>query len=206
MIRFARGVAMKRFSEGSEYRPKTSVLINGDIVHFMLMTREDEDALKSFFGRIPESEADLLRNDVRNPTVIASWVDHIDYSRVLPLVAWNESKEAIAGVATLHFSQGAYRHIADVRIVVGIDYRKLGLGSGMIKELIEIGNQLGLHYLKAEILSENTLAIKAFRQLGFESRVTLEGFYLTRKGEPRDIILMLKPLTINMEEDMFYLF
>lgn len=197
---------MKRFSESSDYRPKSSVLINGDIVHYKLMVKADEAALKGFFERIPEGEVDLLRSDVRNPAVITSWVNHIDYSRVLPLVAWNESEDAIAGVATLHFSQGAYRHIADVRIVVGTDHRKLGLGSAMIKEMIEIGNQLGLHFLKAEILSENTLALKAFRQLGFEARVTLEGCYMTRKGETRDMVLMLKRLTINMEEDMFYLF
>jgi hypothetical protein len=65
---------------------------------------------------------------------------------------------------------------------------------------------LGLHFLKAEILSENKLALKAFRQLGFEVKVTLEGCYMTQRGEPRDVVLMLKRLTINMEEDMFYLF
>lgn len=197
---------MKRFGKSSDYRSKSSVLLNGEIVHYKLMAKEDEAALREFFLNIPESEAELLRSDVRDPAVITSWVERIDYSRALALIAWNEAEEGIAGVATLHFTQGAYRHIADVRVVVGTDYRKLGLGSAMIKELIEIGNQLGLHFLKAEILSENTLALKAFRQLGFEARVTLEGFYLTRKGEPRDVVLLLKRLTINMEEDMFYLF
>ncbi len=197
---------MKRFAESSEYRPKSSVLINGEMVHYKLLTKDDEAALKGFFETIPETEVDLLRSDVRNPAIIASWVERIDYSRILPVVAWNESEDTIAGVATLHFTQGVYRHIADIRIVVGTEYRKLGLGSAMIKELIEIGNQLGLHFLKAEILSENKLALKAFRQLGFEVKVTLEGCYMTQRGEPRDIVLMLKRLTINMEEDMFYLF
>lgn len=197
---------MKRFGESLQYNPKSSVLINGDMVHYRLLTRENQGALKAFFEAIPESEAELLRSDVQNPAVIASWVERIDYSHVLPIVAWNESEDTIAGVATLHFTQEVYRHIADIRIVVGIEYRKLGLGSAMIKELIDIGNQLGLHFLKAEILAENKLAIKAFRQLGFEAKVTLEGYYMTRKGEPRDIVLMLKRLTISMEEDMFYLF
>lgn len=197
---------MKRYTSESEYTPKTSVLINGEMVVFRLLSKSDGPALEEFFAKIPGSEADLLRSDVRNPEVISAWVENIDYSRVLPVVAWSENGEHIAGVATLHFTHGVYRHIADIRIVVGVEYRKLGLGSAMIKELIEIGNQLGLHFLKAEILTDNSLAIKAFRQLGFEARVTLDGYYMTRKGEIRDVVIMLKGMQVNMEEDMFYLF
>ncbi len=197
---------MKRYTSESEYTPKTSVLINGEMVVFKLLLKSDGPALEEFFAKIPESETDLLRSDVRNPEVIAAWVESIDYSRVLPVVAWSENGELIAGVASLHFTQGVYRHIADIRIVVGVEYRKLGLGSAMIKELIEIGDQLGLHFLKAEILTDNPLAIKAFRQLGFEARVTLDGYYMTRKGEVRDIVIMLKGMQVNMEKDMFYLF
>lgn len=197
---------MKRFASDSDYTPKTSVLINGDAVIFRLLRKSDGPALETFFSKIPEKEADLLRSDVRSPAVISAWVDSLDYSRVLPVVAWSESTEHIAGVATLHFTNGVYRHVADIRIVVGVEYRKLGLGSALIKELIEIGDQLGLHFLKAEILTDNPLAIKAFRQLGFEAKVTLDGCYMTRKGEVRDLVIMLKRMQVSMEKDMFYLF
>lgn len=119
---------MKRYTSESEYTPKTSVLINGEMVVFKLLLKSDGPALEEFFAKIPESETDLLRSDVRNPEVIAAWVESIDYSRVLPVVAWSENGELIAGVSSLHFTQGVYRHIADIRIVVGVEYRKLGLG------------------------------------------------------------------------------
>jgi L-amino acid N-acyltransferase YncA len=197
---------MKTITVELDYAPKTSVLISGDMVTFRLLEKEDELLLRDFFSRIPERESDTLRDDVRDPSTISDWIKFLDYSRILPLVAVTESTERFAAVATLHFMRGVHRHIADVRIVVGKDFRKLGMGSAMIKELIELGTRESLHYLRAEILTENQLAIKAFRQLGFEAKCTLEGYFLTRKGEARDVLLMLKRLRVDLEEDLFYLF
>lgn len=190
-----------------DYPPKRSVLINGDVVVFKLLEKSDEAALKAFFAQVPDREADTLRDDVQDPDTITRWVENLDYQRVLPLLSLDESQEHIVGVSSLHLIRGVYRHIADVRIFVGKGYRRLGLGSAMIKELIEIGNRLGLYFLRAEILTENQLAIKAFRQLGFEAKCNLEdGFMALKKNETRDVMLMMKRLQINMEEDFFYVF
>jgi len=197
---------MKAITIELSYDPKTSILINGEMVTFRLLVSEDEQQLMDFFSKIPERESDTLRDDVRDPNTISNWIQSIHYKRTLPLVAVTESSEGFAGVATLHFMKGVHRHIADVRIVVGKDFRKLGLGSAMIKELIEVGNRERIHYLRAEILTENQLAIKAFRQLGFEAKCSLEDYFMTRRGETRDVLLMLKRLRVDMEEDFFYVF
>jgi len=197
---------MKRILGAEDYTPKTSILINGEMVCFRPLTVSDELALKCFFTEISEREAETLRDDVRDPETIYRWIQTIDYRSTLPLLVWNEPLDRIVGVGSLHYMSGVHRHIADIRIVVGKSHRKLGLGSAMIKELVELGTQQGLHFLSAEILTDNQLAIKAFRQLGFEAKCTLEEFFLTRKGEFRDVVLMLKRLRINMEEDFFYVF
>jgi L-amino acid N-acyltransferase YncA len=190
-----------------DYLPKRSILINGDAVVFRPLEKVDRTALESFFSQVPEHESETLRDDVRDPNTIGRWIDSLDYKRVLPLVSWNESQDHIVGVSSLHLTRGVYRHIADVRIFVGKGYRRLGLGSAMIKELIEIGNKIGLYFLRAEVLADNQLAVRAFRQLGFESKCTLEdGFLSLRKGDTRDVMLMMKRLQINLEEDFFYLF
>src|SRR5512146_1801026 len=120
---------------------RTSVLTNGELVIFKLLGIGDGSALTNFFSQVSEREAETLRHDVHDPAVIAHWIETLDYQQTLPLLAWNESSEHIAGVASLHFSSGVRRHVADIRLVVGRDYRKLGLGSAMIKELVEAGNQ-----------------------------------------------------------------
>ncbi len=189
-----------------DYPPKESILINGDMVVFKLLERSDEEALKDFFALLPDHEVDDLRENVRDPATVSSWIQALDYARVLPLVAWDESLQAIVAISSMHFKEGVYRHIAGVRIVVGTAYRKMGLGSAMIKELIELGDQQGLYILKAEILSEKRLAIKAFRQMGFEYKGTFEDYFMSRKGETRDIVLMVKRLRSSAEEEMFYEF
>ncbi|MHC1745150.1 MAG: N-acetyltransferase family protein [Syntrophobacteraceae bacterium] len=188
------------------YAPRASILINGEKVLFRMLERADEADLKTFFGEIAEQEAEKLRHDVRDPAVIASWINSLDYHRVLPVVALNEPMDHIIAVATMHFMTGVHRHVAEVRVVVGRDYRKLGLGSSMIKELIDAGNRLGIHFLRAEILAESELAIKAFRQLGFEVKCTLDKYFMNRRGETRDVVLMMKRLLVQLEEEMFYLF
>jgi L-amino acid N-acyltransferase YncA len=188
------------------YVPRCSILINGEKVLFRKLERTDEADLMGFFSQVSEHEASKLRHDVRDPEVVASWIRTLNYRRVLPVIALDEPMDRIIAVATMHFMTGVHRHIAEVRIVVGKDYRKIGLGAALIKELIEAGNRLGIHYLRAEILAESELAIKAFRQLGFEVKCTLENYFMNRAGETRDVVLMCKRLHIQMEEEMFYLF
>lgn len=197
---------MKTDQGAESYEPRSSVLVNGEMVHFRLLTPADVQLLREFFFSIPEIEAANLRHDIRNPETADRWIQNMDYRRVFPLLAMDEESQAVIAVASLHFQEGVYRHIAEIRIVVGRAYRQLGLGSALIKELIEVANRLGLHFLKAEVPMENQLAIRAFRQLGFEVKCTLERYYMTRAGETRDIVLMLKRLLVELEEDLFFVF
>jgi L-amino acid N-acyltransferase YncA len=197
---------MRRISAASDYPPKTSILLNGEVVIFKLLEKSEETALRDFFVQLSEGEVDDLRDDVHNPGTISTWIESLDYSSVLPVLAWEESWQSIVAVSSLHFTKGVYRHIADVRIVVGKTHRKLGVGSALLKELIKVGTRLGVHLLRAEVLTENRLAVKAFRQMGFEYKGTFYDYFFTRKGQTRDIGIMLKYLRENMEDAMFYEF
>lgn len=197
---------MNKMAPEHGYVPKTSILINGEMVIFRPLERFDESALKAFFDHLPEHEIESLRDDVRDPETISHWVKTLDYRRVFPLVALNESSESIVGVSTLHFMSGVHRHIAEIRVVVSKEYRKLGLGSALIKELVQVGTRAGLYFIRAEIHADNQLAVKAFRQLGFEVKCTLDDHFMTRTGKTRDVVLMLKRLRANMEEDFFFVF
>jgi L-amino acid N-acyltransferase YncA len=197
---------MKTDQGAESYEPRSSVLVNGEMVHFRLLTPADVELLREFFFSIPEKEAASLRHDIRNTETVDRWIQKLDYRKVFPVLAMDEEAQRVIAVASLHFLEGVYRHIAEIRIVVGKAYRQLGLGSALIKELIEVANRLGLHFLKAEVPMENQLAIRAFRQLGFEVKCTLERYYMTRLGETRDIVLMIKRLLVELEEDLFFVF
>jgi hypothetical protein len=59
---------------------------------------------------------------------------------------------------------------------------------------------------KAEILVEKQLAVKVLRQLGFKVKCTLEDYFMTAAGKTRDVVLMMKRLRFDVEEDFFYVF
>jgi L-amino acid N-acyltransferase YncA len=197
---------MKKHPVVEIYEPRESVLVNGEKVCFRPMDPSHEEGLNTFFGGIPDKEAESLRDNVKSPDTIAAWIRTMDFGRVFPLLATSETSRHIVAASSLHFQGGVYRHIAELRIVVGLQYRKLGLGSALIKELIEVANRSGLHFMKAEIPVENQLAIRAFRQLGFELKCTLERYFMTRAGDTSDVAFMMKRLLVEMEEDFFYIF
>ncbi len=197
---------MKGFPGETAYAPKTKLLVNGEMVMFKLLEKQDEQSLISFFSNVPEDEAKVLKDNVRDPKLISQWVQSLDYNRVLPLLALDEDSRRIVAASTLHFMRGVNRHIAGVRIFVGESHRKLGLGSAMLKDLIQISVERGLHFIKAEIPAQNQLAVRAFRQLGFETKSTLEDYFMSQDGETFDVALMMKRLHINMEGDFFYVF
>ncbi len=188
------------------YEAKQSVLINGEMVILRLMEKSDSAEMISFFCALPEHELESLRHDVQDPTVISRWTEFLDYRRVLPLISLDEMSQRIVGIGTLHFMRGVHRHIAEIRVVVSREYRKLGLGSVIIKELIQIGTQLGLHFIQAEILTDNQLAIRAFRQLGFDYLCGMDGYFMARNGQTQNVAFMLKRLRFDMEEDFFFQF
>lgn len=188
------------------YTSKESILINGETVVFKTLDKSDEEPLRTFFAQIPDHERECLRHDVCDPETITCWIRDLDYTRVVPIVAWDEAGERMVAACSLHRKTGVSRHIAEIRIVVAPSHRKLGLGSSLIKEVVGIGTRQGLYFIQAEIVADNRLAIKAFRQLGFEFKCILEDFFMTRTGQTRDVVFMLKPLRVNMEEDFFYVF
>ncbi len=198
--------AAKELIAELNYSPKASTLVNGETVIFRFLEKADEPAIRNFFNALPDDEVEMLRDDVRNPLTISHWFRHLDDGHVLPLLALEESSSKISGLSTIHFMEGVHRHVADVRVVVSRSHRKLGLGSALIKELIRLGNQIGLFYLRAEILAESKLALKAFRQLGFETACTLDSYFLSRQGTVRDVVHMYKRLRASVEEDFFYVF
>ena len=187
-------------------KPKESLLNNGEPVLFKVLVRDDEEAVRAFYHDIPDHEVEGFRDQVPDPRTVGTWIRRLDQLQVLPLAAWNGARTRIIGLASLNRLAGAYRHVAEIYVVVGADHRQLGLGSSLIKELIEIGTRQGLHFLEAKVLIENQLALRAFRQLGFEVKATLEGYFMTRDGKTKDVALMLKRLRYDLEEDFFYLF
>lgn len=176
--------------------PKQVTLRTGTSVTIRPMVREDAGKLHVFFCRVPREDRLFLRDDVSLREVIDSWVEELDYEKVLPLVA--EVGDMIVADATLHRRKfGWTSHVGKVRLVVDTDYRGKGLGTLMIAELIDVAKKAGLEILVAEIMENQTVALSVLKRLGFEKEAVFYNYVKDQTGEEHGLVVMMKNLQIE---------
>ncbi len=158
----------------------------------------DREALVALFAHASEEDRRYLRDDVTDRQLVASWAENLDYRKVFPLVA--VVNDRLVGDATLHFRKGPHRHQAEVRIYLAREVRRRGLGTRMLRALIDIARNLGLHQLVAEIVTDQAPVIKAFQELGFQQQCVLSDYFMLHDGSTRDVALMILHLVRHREE------
>jgi L-amino acid N-acyltransferase YncA len=169
-------------------------LRDGSRVLLRPLAKDDRQALIDLFTSVPPEELPVMRHDISNPEVVGAWVDNLDYDKVLPLVAVLGAR--IVGDATLHFGQGPYRHIGEVRIYLAKDFRQRGLGTRMLQALIDLARRRGLLMLEVRSIRDNVDHIRAFQSVGFVNKCIFEDAFMLPNGELHDIahlILRIRP-------------
>jgi GNAT superfamily N-acetyltransferase len=120
----------------------------------------------------------------------AGWVRDLDYERVLPLLAGQHDR--IVGDATLHRRRdGAHRHMGEVRVTVDPVWRGRGLGTALLRELVDCASQVGLETLVFELIERvQDEAIDAARRAGFLVAARLVNHVKDMQGKPHDLVMM----------------
>lgn len=186
--------------------PKTVSLKDWTKVTLWPMTHHDEERLCEFFCRIPEEDRKLLKEDVANRAVIANWCRRIDYNRVLPILA--EAHGKIVGDATLHRRESGWlQHVGEIRVVVDPEYRRRGLGSLLIEDLMLLAMDAKLERLFVELIANEIAAVKAFERAGFERVAHLPRFARDRNNMSQDLLVLSVDIsTANRPETYFFSF
>lgn len=157
------------------------------------LTTEDRQALLDLFLPISMEDLRYMRHNVTNPEVIESWIDELNYEKVLPLVA--VIGDRIVGISTLHFGEGPARHKGEVRIFLAKDFRRRGVGSHLLQGIIDLAKRRSLYLLEVQIVSDQTPIIRAFQNYGFEIKTIIEDYFIFPDGDLADVahlILHLK--------------
>jgi L-amino acid N-acyltransferase YncA len=183
--------------------PKALTLRDGTPVTVRPLRSPDSAALGDFFRRIPEEDRKFLKDDVTRAEVIEAWCRDINPGRVLPLIAEAEGK--VLADATLHLRRAGWlRHVGEVRLVVDPEYRRKGLGSRLLEELILLAQAEGLDKLVAELTPEEVAARKAFERLGFRQVAVVPGLVRDQSGTSRDLVILVLELGTALLPDWYY--
>jgi RimJ/RimL family protein N-acetyltransferase len=181
-----------------ENYPKTVKLKDGTSVVLRPLQATDEVEFHKFFCAIPETERMLFKHRVTEPEVIREWCRHIDYGRILPMLAL--AGPQIVADASLHQQLGGWkRHIGRISVVVHPAFRGKGLAKVLVGRLIDIARNVGLEQLEAEFLGEQQAARRIFAEYGFEEFLVRKDYVKDMQALPHDYVLMGRRIITDEE-------
>lgn len=161
-------------------------LSSGVQVQMRILTPADRERLIEMFQCATEADLEFFRDDVRDANLVAHWTEHVNLKHVVPVVALVQDR--IVGEGMLQLGRGCDRHVAELRIYLCREFRGRGLGSAMLKALIDVGRELELHIVFARIAASQPKVARAFQALGFEIEHTCHDRLINSAGETQDVV------------------
>jgi ribosomal protein S18 acetylase RimI-like enzyme len=144
----------------------------------------DEEAMRRFFGRIPEGDRTFFKEDVTDPAVLEAWTKP-GAGRSVALVG----DEVVGSVALVPLT-GWSSHVAELRVVVDPHHRGRGIGRDLSRHAVLEALDLGLKKIVVEVVADQEPAIAMFRALGFHPEALLKDHIRDQRGELRDLMIL----------------
>jgi len=158
-------------------------------VTFRLMEPADGPDILTFARELPEEDLMFLRTDITQKPAVDTWMNYIKTGRTISLLA--EIGGKIAGYASIHLNEATWtRHVAEMRVLIGRDYRGIGLGKKLTNEAFAMARDLGLKKITAQMATDQRGARGVFEHLGFRPEALLADHVMTRDGTTRDLLVM----------------
>ena len=166
-------------------------LKNGKKVDFRPKQSGDTEMLWKMFSTLSEkSVSNLVPTFTRER--IERWTSNIDYDKVLTIVAVirEKNEQRIIGSASLSFDgREIFKHKAELNITVHDDHQNMGIGTAMLKHLLDIARMKKLRKVWLLVNTDNDRAVHIYKKAGFEIEGKLRNEkYL--KGQYRDLYRM----------------
>jgi RimJ/RimL family protein N-acetyltransferase len=153
------------------------------------MTADDAEAMLEFACALPPEDLLFLRTDITKRETIDNWVAYLRAGRTITVIAESEGK--IAGYASIHTNEALWtRHVGEMRVLVGRDFRGIGLGKRLTNEAFAIARDLNLKKITAQMSTDQRAARQVFEHLGFRPEALLADHVMTRDGKTRDLLVM----------------
>lgn len=173
--------------------PMEAALRDGTRLLIRPFRREDTQSLYDFFQRVPLETRRFAWDDLSDRSVVESWGENLDYSKVFPLLAFDGTK--IVADATLHRRQGSpLRLVGRVKWTIDPEYRGRGLGTLIVQEFVRMARANGLRHLVCMLIADlERDAVATLAELGFQSHV-IPGYGTDPDGNQHDMVMMVLKL------------
>ena len=149
----------------------------------------DGNALLEFGRRQPNEDLLFQERDITNVADIGDWIHETEAGRVRTVVA--EENGQIIGYTTIERGRLRWtRHVAEIRVMVDVSARRLGLGHVMLGLAFESALADDVAKIIAQMTPDQVGARKIFERLGFVEDAVLTRHVASADGELHDLVVM----------------
>jgi len=145
-----------------------------------------QDALLSFLGRVPEEDRNFFKADTTDPGIVERWLGDRGGRHLVAV----DDDGTVCGYAAILPGVGWSSHVAELRLMVGPEHRRRGLGRTLAQSALREALELGLTVIFVEVTAEQTPLIVMFQGMGFEPEALLRDFVRDRAGESHDLLVL----------------
>ena len=159
---------------------ETSHTFVGDArIFFRPVKLTDEEMMKDLFYRLSDQAIyqRFFRSLKSMPHRDLMRFVHVDYSNEMAIVGLVENpekpgREEIVCVGRYYLDRSS--NIAEVSYLVRDDYQRRGIGTYLVRHIARIARESGIEGFVAEILPDNTPAMKVLHKLGFPVETVMQ--------------------------------
>ena len=131
---------------------------------------EDLDDLMEFINSVVEEGADISLDRKVSREEEAEWLGRrladLESERIFCLVAEVDGK--VIANSELTVKKGYSSHVGEIGIAIRKGYRDVGIGSEMLRTLIDHAEKKGLKMLTLDVFSTNDRARHVYEKVGFK--------------------------------------
>jgi RimJ/RimL family protein N-acetyltransferase len=149
---------------------KTFSAKDGRKVVLRALRWEDLDDLLEMINSLVEEKANIIRDQKVSREEEIEWLSRAlvrqEKEEVIYIVAQVDGK-AVANSEINRKQSGYEKHVGAIGIAIKEGFRDLGIGTEMMKALIEQGKKMGLKVLTLAAFANNARAIHVYKKIGF---------------------------------------
>ncbi len=158
------------------------------------MNAGDRDPMVAFARALPEDDLLFLRVDITEPVAVDEWIQSVADGRRFTVVAEHDGQ--LAGYGSLNRQSLMWtRHLGEIRIIVGHEHRRGGLGAMLAQEVFSVARDANLSKIVAQMARTQLGAQNVFRKLGFQLESMLTDWVIDRSGRTHDLVIMSYDVT-----------
>jgi RimJ/RimL family protein N-acetyltransferase len=167
--------------------------VDGQEVILRTPRLEDLDDLMELINSLVYEKAQIARTEKVTREEEAEWMpkmlSNLERDKLFFLVA--EVDRKLVASSDIHILSGDEKHVGVLGIVVKYGFRGLGIGTEMMKTLVEQAVALGLEVLMLHVFATNRQAIHLYEKVGFigAGKIPKKHF---REGQYIDEVIMAK--------------